>query len=601
MFRHISRVLALLLVIAGFSAGLTLQSGAAPAADGQVAADCVPLQRALTAAEQRLDRAKKKVAKRAAIKQRALKKLKKAKKLAAAEPSKQRKVKVKKAKAAKRKATAKLKKARTKRATAKAVVRSARAALAVCRADQPVVTGPITGGEHGFPGTATNLDLGSVDYEETEYFLCGTATSYERDGAWTSNGEWGVNAVDTAAYQTRLLVRAPRDPADFNGTVLVEWLNVSGNSDADVAFPYMYDEIVREGYAWVGVSAQSVGVNSEGGASTVGDSVMGLKNWDPARYGNLVHPGDEYSYDIFTQAGAALRSAEGVDPLPGMEVEQLIAAGQSQSAYRMATYANAFQPVAGVYDGLIVHSRSGLSAPLGAQGDGPATQGPEGPDAPSPVKLRTDLDVPVLQLLSETELFELGGGAPGTRFVDARQPDTDLLRTWEMAGTAHSDRYLVEIMNEMYLRQFEDARDLSPVFGMINDGPQRHVAAAALRAMQTWITEGTAPTSAGPIQTADGEIVRDEHGNALGGVRTPQVDVPVATLSGETRGIPLNGFTTRFDATQLHDLYGSNEAYVAQFTAAAEEAVEAGFLLEEDADLLIAEAAASGIGDAADD
>ncbi|MQW77657.1 hypothetical protein GHK92_17435 [Nocardioides sp. dk4132] len=458
----------------------------------------------------------------------------------------------------------------------------------------------MTGGEHGFPGTSTTLDLQTPGYEETEYFLSGTATSYERDGAWTSDGRWGVSAADTAPYRTRLLVRAPRNPADFNGTVLVEWLNVSGNSDADVAFPYMYDEIVREGYAWVGVSAQSVGVNSEGGASTVGDSVMGLKNWDPARYGDLVHPGDEYSYDIFTQAGAALRAARGVDPLPGMEAEQLIAAGQSQSAFRMATYANAFQPIAGVYDGLIVHSRSGISAPLGAQADAPAPQGPAGPDAPSPVRLRTDLDVPVLQMLSETELFELGGGAPGTRFVDARQPDSAMVRTWEMAGTAHSDRYLVAIMNAMYQRQFEGARDLSPVLGLINDGPQRYISAAALRAMRTWVIQGEAPRSVDPIQTADGTIVRDEHGNAVGGVRTPQVDVPIAALSGQTTLVPMNGSTTRFDAARLHEMYGSNAEYVARFTAAARAAVAGGFLLEEDAELLIAAAAASGIGEPAE-
>ena len=32
-----------------------------------------------------------------------------------------------------------------------------------------------------------------------------------------------------------------------------------------------------------------------------------LKTWDPQRYGPLLHPGDDFSYDIFSQAIEALR------------------------------------------------------------------------------------------------------------------------------------------------------------------------------------------------------------------------------------------------------------------------------------------------------
>ena len=56
---------------------------------------------------------------------------------------------------------------------------------------------------------------------------------------------------------------------------------------------------MRAGYAWVGVSAQRVGVNQ-------------LRGWSPARYGDLDVTGggaftaDELSYDIFAQAGDAV-------------------------------------------------------------------------------------------------------------------------------------------------------------------------------------------------------------------------------------------------------------------------------------------------------
>jgi hypothetical protein len=81
----------------------------------------------------------------------------------------------------------------------------------------------------------------------------------------------------------------------------------------------------------------------------------------------------------------------------------------------MITYVNAVHPVAGIYDGFLVHSRGGGGAPLG---EGGFILG-EGV-----VKVRDDLDVPVLQFETETDLFGVLG------FARSRQDDTDLLRTW---------------------------------------------------------------------------------------------------------------------------------------------------------------------------
>ncbi len=47
----------------------------------------------------------------------------------------------------------------------------------------------------------------------------------------------------------------------FNGTVVVEWLNVSAGSDTDPGLGYAAAELDREGYAYVGVSAQQAGIN----------------------------------------------------------------------------------------------------------------------------------------------------------------------------------------------------------------------------------------------------------------------------------------------------------------------------------------------------
>ena len=446
-------------------------------------------------------------------------------------------------------------------------------------------SGPIEGGSNGFPGTSTSLDLAAKGYTEREFFVSGSAASYREDGTWSSDGHWAAAEDTSAPFTTRILVRTPADPSRFNGTVVVEWLNVSGNTDIDVDFGHMNEEITR-GYAWVGVSAQAAGITSTGG-SGLGDGVVGLLTWDPERYGALDHPGDRYSYDIFSQVGAALRTPGGVDPLGGLVPTQLLATGQSQSGFRMLTYANAVHPRARVFDGLIVHARGGIGAPLA---DGMMLLDP------APARVRTDLDVPVFQLITETELFELCGGPGPTSFVAARQPDTDMIRTWEIAGTSHSDAYSLKILHPQYVRQFSDIRDLAALFPIVNDGPQRYVANAALRALRQWAAGGAAPTSAPVIDTADNAVLRDRHGNATGGVRTPQLDVPVATLTGELLHVPQNGATVAFDAATLAALYPSHDAYVTAFSDATARAVDDGFLLPEDAAILIADAQGCDVG-----
>ena len=118
-----------------------------------------------------------------------------------------------------------------------------------------------------------------------------------------------------------------------------------------------HTELIREGAAWVGVSAQVVGV--EGGPSILGLVGTPLKTVNPARYGSLSLSSDSFSYDIFSQAGQAIRQPSGAGPLGDLRVKRLIAAGESQSASRLVTYIDAVHPVAGVYQGFLVHSRGG--------------------------------------------------------------------------------------------------------------------------------------------------------------------------------------------------------------------------------------------------
>ena len=193
---------------------------------------------------------------------------------------------------------------------------------------------------------------------EEEFYVSGAADAYATTGA---------KLASDVPYRTRVVVRRPVSQAEFNGTVLVEWQNVTAGYDLDALWNRRH---LREGYAWIGVSAQRVGVDQ-------------LRAWSPTRYGSLDVTGggafttDQLSYDVFAQAAEAIRSPGAVDLLGGLDVERVLAIGASQSAGRMAIYYNVVLPQEQpVFDGYAfvvgtAPTRVGHRADLpGALGDG---------------------------------------------------------------------------------------------------------------------------------------------------------------------------------------------------------------------------------------
>ena len=444
----------------------------------------------------------------------------------------------------------------------------------------PVATvAPLTGGKGIDLVSGAVLGKLPSTWTEAEYKVSGTATAYTAEGSLPADGRFVLTPSGTAPYATRIVVRRP--PADrFNGTVVVEWLNVSGGLDAAPDYTYLANELIRAGYAWVGVSAQMIGV--EGGpvlvstpVSALGGAGKGLVNIDPARYGSLHHPGDAYSYDIFTQVARTLRQPGAVDPLGGLKPKVVLAAGESQSAIMLTTYIDGVQPLEHAYDGFLVHSRSGAAAPLGSPGQPiQITQGIGG----TATRIRTDTDVPVLMVETESDVVGVLG------YLPASQPDTPKIRTWEVAGTAHVDKYQLGIA----------ATD----FGCsepVNAGPDHYVVASALAHLNTWATGGASPPEAPRFDIVDGAYVRDANGIIKGGIRTPVVDVPVDVLSstpspGGSLACLLAGSTLPLPTSVLAARYPSRQAYLAQFAKSANAAVASGFVLAPDKAELLAEA-----------
>ena len=446
------------------------------------------------------------------------------------------------------------------------------------------VEGPITGGKYDVPylGMPEGWDE-EYGYTEDEFFLSGEATAYAADGTLTTDGQWDVAATDeTAPYNTQVVVRRPKDPADFNGTLVVEWLNVSAGRNSDPDFGFLADELLSEGYAYASVSAQKMGVEPGGLGIEIpnvpAEALAPLKTWDPERYGSLAHPGDQFSYDIFSQAARTVADTTGDDAALGdLDVQRVIAVGESQSAFRLTTYVDAVQPITGMFDGVLIHSRGVAAADLA-----------EGQTPPDGTQIRTDSEIPVLQFATETDLEFLG-------FVDARQDDHEHLVTWETAGTAHADRSTLDYAVEAGRRWTDANVDLSTTCGQVNEGPQEAIVQQAFASLATWVADGTKPAASPRLETDDaGVIVRDEDGIAVGGIRTPAVDAPIAVHTGDNKTdsviCSLFGSTTPFTPEQLAERYPDHDAYVAAVTESAEAAVADGFLQQSTADDLIAEA-----------
>lgn len=481
--------------------------------------------------------------------------------------------------------------------TVNCLVQAVNGALGGCSSvPTPAVEGPVTGGS-GTPFFAgTTFDLGEVAYAQSEYFLSGTARSFRNLGALGPDGRWAAAPADRATYKTRAVVHRPVDPTRFNGTVFVEWMNVSGGLDAAPDWTGAHTEMIREGAAWMGLSVQKIGI--EGGTALANIVSLPLKTVDKARYESLSHPGDSFSYDIFSQAAQAIRARAGIAPLDALPVRRLIALGESQSAFRLVTYINALHRSARMYDGYLVHSRGAIGVPLSE-----APQ--EAIPVPGIAPIRDDLDVPTLIFQTETDLPFLNSFA-------ARQPDSASVRLWEVAGTAHIDTYVLTVGPTDRGDSTAAARLLltsEPIAGVlrcdlpINSGPQHFVLKAAIAALDRWVRDGTPPPLAPrlAVEAPPTRVVRDARGNAVGGIRTPAVDVPIAALSGDPQtssGIcSLFGTTTPFSPATLVELYGDQAGYVAAVEASAAAAVEAGFLLPADAALIIGAARETPIGE----
>ena len=402
--------------------------------------------------------------------------------------------------------------------------------------------------DHDYPFFSTDIVLSNFGYVEEEFQYEGTANTYaapKADGS-VEIAERGI------PYRTRMIVRRPARHSRFNGVVLVEWFNVTNQYDTDVLWLYQKEFLIREGYAWVGVSAQNVGLSA---------ARTGLKAWSPKRYGTLdvtnggKVTGDALAADIYSQAGAAIRKVPQV--LGNLKISYVIAGGQSQSAGRMGPYLNGPHFRAPVYDAALL--------------------------TVSNQAIRPDINIPVIKVLSETE-----------RATARNQPDLDKVRVWPVTGSTHSEQYSL-LSRAAFLKRDLNLQAVDACATPARSRVEiRYVYNAAVHALVRWLKQGVAAPRA-PMFMYDGAALkRDEAGSGIGGIRLAEIAVPVARESAELCG--LGGTHVPFETATLNALYPTHADYVAKVTNASQEMVTAGFLLPADAALTIDKARRSIYG-----
>jgi hypothetical protein len=209
--------------------------------------------------------------------------------------------------------------------------------------------------------------------------------------------EWLASGVDDQGlpYTTQALIRRPRDPARFSGTVIVEPLQGAGIAPI---YRYCSPYILRSGHGWACVASQKTALEEQ------------VKGLNANRYGGL-HigtgvervPVNQASTAILAQAGIMLRSFWG--PFSG--ARNMVLVGHAQTGVVLTHYITSAHAShrreggAPIYDGF-------MPAGAPAQAFGPC-------------------DVPIIQVLSEGDVFDahdrlLDPDSPGRHY---RRADSD--------------------------------------------------------------------------------------------------------------------------------------------------------------------------------
>lgn len=451
-----------------------------------------------------------------------------------------------------------------------------------------------------FMSAAKFLDLEAAGYTENEYLFSGTANIYGDDG----NGNAVVLYAD-APYTNRIIVRRPKDIKKSSGRVVIEIINSTSYMDHDRVWLLTYSHLMKEGDVYIGLTSKPITMKT-------------LRKYDPKRYADLewnnpresIFPSrllgnisgasfpeteDGLLWDMLTDLPEKIRNEGSV--LDGIKADKIYLAGWSQSGGVMITYTNYFckkrfeEGLSQVYDGMFAAGAVPAVAPALNQ-----SECMDEYEGESKIKFSC---VPYFDMHTESENAFLGSAR--ARIDDSDEPNLKY-RFYTVAGSTHDAR---STMRDYYKDDFSD-QDKVGVFFVYpgrepypNDFPYGMAFRAGLQSLYDWVEKEIDPPVVSDIPVnEDLTNLKDENGNAVGGWRLPEIQLPVCTyqqfstplVKSETG--TLYGCEIPFSAEKLKEMYEDTNKYRAKVEVCTDQAVLNRLLLPEDRDECIEHAVA---------
>ena len=478
----------------------------------------------------------------------------------------------------------------------------------------PSVVGPLKVTEDSYPfgaafTTTVPQDLSKFGYVEEEFLVSGKANVYDFDSA----GKVIVKTPE-APYTTRILVRRPVATSKFSGNIIVELLNPSLLFDLAPQWMFSNGYFMEHGDIWVGVTVKPVAAKA-------------LKKFNPERYASISWanplPSDKrcpipasflsdtftetengLAWDIISQVGALLRGDEEQNPLKNFEVEYVYATGYSQTAGYLTTYINFIRPLPAamlkngkpVYDGYLSGDGDAFAIFLNqcAQAFPPGI-------APSIIRPRKE---PVISIVTEGSLSQT---------IAARRPDSDKAgdryRRYEAPGATHANKLVFQYAprpgeTEKVGVPAAAPNCIGPDKYGLTDFPLEYLMNAGFANLDTWARFNIPPPRAQVIEAVPGsdssvlEIKRDANGNAVGGLRTPYLDIPVASYhtsskpadEQSSRFCTTQGYKVPFEKEKIMALYPTRESYLEKVNGMVDSMVKERYLIKADGEKIKKEA-----------
>lgn len=457
----------------------------------------------------------------------------------------------------------------------------------------PQTEGPIPCSETSHPFCAMSysripINVEDYGYIEEEYFLESTANVYDKDP------NDNPKVIETnIPYKNRIIVRRPKDQKHFSGRIYVDIMNATQNYDIEDLWHRMYLWCMEHGHGYVGITSKPV-------------NVMSLKYFDYDRYESLnwsngkavpqpavlryaAIPGTEEGlfWDMLGQLSSLIRNGGVNNCFDGAKIDYIYLAGQSQSGAYLNTYIHYFDQFAIDEKGKKLFD--GYFNIVGALVQRELRQS----EKMEPLKLFgrniRPTKVPFISISSEGDLtlFKLFFDGDLLKFrITNRDDSEDKCRYYEIAGTPHTDIVcpVLSHMNEIKKTRCAMPNLDEKLLFTLNDIPTEYYICGLLEKLHIWASQGIAPPIVEPFARGDHELLRDKHQNVIGGLRSPFLDVPIATYIACNPDDPegISGKMIYFTKEKFLDLYQTKDNYLKLFSDYTDDQIQKGWISSTD-------------------